>query len=223
MSYQWSFTTGIGAACHPNDSPNVAWWSAGGRTQEEKNAKEIHFGKTHLQPPDWTSDVDLFVHAHPHCRLGRRCPLTNNSTQVAKLLHPGVDENFPAHDAPIEEYPGYPFNMLPEDRERSKTRDQVAALAFQPWDKPLIKAPMDDAASTPSLKKSASMPGSVVSMNTSCVSTNVSVPFSKASHLSLPHSKLAVGPYFYGQIPGSRWYHESKRLLKRREELCKCP
>lgn len=211
----YAFNSGIGSACRPNDPNGVAWWGQSGTIEREKIDKESKWGYRHIcSPPDWAS-TDLFFNKHPYFRRGRRSPLFNNSAQIAKLLHTGIDENFPTEVTANQDYPGYPFGNKPDNRKLHSWRHDVASLTFRPHDKPLVNRQEDienyDAqrALAPSMRRARSLPSSNVSYSSAC---------STVASVSLANSKLAVSPYFYGAIPGSRWYQESKKLMKRFDE-----
>jgi len=208
----YAFNSGIGSACRPNDPEGVAWWGQYGSIEREKIDRESQWGHNHLRsPPDWAS-VDLFFNAHPYFRRGRRSPLFNNSAQIAKLLHTGICENFPSGETANEDYPGYPFGNEPDNRKLPTWRDQVASQTFRPLVKPLVNRHEDvkkyDEQRTlaPSMRRARSLPSSNVSYSSAC---------STVASVSLANSKLAVSPYFYGAIPGSRWYQESKKLMEK--------
>lgn len=210
----YAFNSGIGGACRPNDAESVAWWGQFGSIEREKIDKEAYWGVKHLSPPDWGS-TDLFYNAHPFFRRGRRSPLFNNSAQIAKLLHSGINENFPMAETSVEDYPGYPFQNQPDSRRLPDWRHSVASATFRPHDKPLVNRYEDieryDKARSMSYPSSLQRTKSLPSKPSSNIS--YSSAGSTVASVSLANSKLAIQPYFYGAIPGSRWYQESRKLL----------
>jgi len=214
------FTSGRGAACHPNDPNNVSWWGQGGRIEHEKTKRTTMFALRHLEEPDWSKKTDWLDCEHPYFRLGRRGPFTNNSCQMARLLHTGCSENFPAPDGDVENFPGYPFNNAPDGRQMPESRVLLAKQTYEKAIKPNNVNPgsfLKDAESCVGSALSAGAKSSAASRLSRCRSVPASVctasTVSTATSLSLPASKLKVTPYVYAALPGTRYYEQSKKLM----------
>jgi len=85
--------------------------------------------------------ISVFWDNHPYHLKGQRSIFYNNSSQMANLINPGAQENFPNPDVSVGAYPGFPFEGEEDQREWATSRQVVGTEAFASWDKPLVSKP----------------------------------------------------------------------------------
>jgi hypothetical protein len=215
---------------------NPAYWCNGSRNLNELIDCEFRHAENALEPPEWSQD-DIFwatANGKPYFRKGRRSPMYNQSSGVAKLVHPGFSYNFPGPNTNVEELPQYrttrPIRCSTFDgREKPLVTklpnfddDSASAVAStvssQRWRGSRKDRGLAGSSSAPSLSNPSEYADSEYAeseFTTSSFRSGSVRSFGAGSMGSVARSKLAVRPYHFGAIPGGRWPQHGGRIINK--------